>query len=310
MLPLDLSSWASTRHPNLGSRALVRRGEWALGTLVRLGAAPPPASRLPRALALIRRFDERPASLPVTDEALLRRGAHAQRTVWQLFVVTVAAPRRARTSQPWFPLGMLQDALGGAESPDGDRHTKARDTEFELYVASVLALAGATVRFCEPDLKVVVPGGAAGIACKRLTSRKADKLATRLRGAALQIERSGRPGYVAVDAGVFFGGESLAPDEPARRAQFRRWAEVVLRAVGRSMGKRPQVMGVLAFGYADAWDVEATPPLHVSAYPASFQLLTDDEESAEQVAEREAFWTRIQRNMDAEIGALHPATPG
>ena len=303
---MTLPPWIGA-HSDLGSCALVRRGEWALRALRRLGVAAPPGSRLPKAIRLISRYDADSEALDTSDAALLRRIGNAHRTVWNLFVISCAAERRSRTSQPWFPRALLIEALAGADDPSAEGRTKARDTEFELYGASALALAGATVGFAEPDLELSIPGGAAGVACKRLRSVRESKLATRFSEAARQIERTGRLGLIAIDASAFLDNQALAPTEAGRHAQYDMWALTVMRAVERTLGRHHTVKGVLAFGYLSAWDTAVVPPRYHATHPTSFQLIEDDDDPPERVAQYKAYWERIQRNMQAGIDELLPS---
>jgi hypothetical protein len=301
---MDLPPWKSAGSAVLGSSGLVTRGDWAARVFTRLGAPPPPGSRLRQALSLIRGINDDPTRLEDADDGLLRRISNAHQTIWNLFVVAYGADQRTRAQQPWFPSALLREALGGAEDPSSDLHRKARNAEFELYVATLLGISGASVGFAEPDLEVLVPSRRVGIAVKRMSSLTDSKLAARLAEAADQIGRAHGVGYVAVNIDAYFRGEALDASEEKRAVQFGARLEKVLAAVRQSLGQRRAVKGVLAFGYMESWDTSARPPRHSSAHPTSFQLIEDDGEAREDLTRIREFWDRILRNMQSEIHHL------
>ncbi len=92
----------------------------------------------------------------------------------------------------------LRELIKGSQDPASDRPSaRARDKEFEKYVAAVLLLAGFPVALAEPDVLIQLPNGIRSVAVKRLWSR--NKLEDNLRSASKQIAKSGYPGYVVLE---------------------------------------------------------------------------------------------------------------
>jgi hypothetical protein len=93
-------------------------------------------------------------------------------------------------------LAKLQVIVGGSENPDSDETTKARDTQFELFLYAAFRKAGAIAQLEEPDLIVSSENIIFPVAAKRPTSR--ERLDDRLRRAVSQLERSDQLGVAAL----------------------------------------------------------------------------------------------------------------
>jgi hypothetical protein len=94
--------------------------------------------------------------------------------------------------------GDLRELIKGSQDPVSDRPSaRARDKEFEKYVAAMLLVAGFPVALAEPDILIRLPTGIRSVAVKRLWSR--NKLDDNLRSASKQIRKSGNPGYIVVE---------------------------------------------------------------------------------------------------------------
>lgn len=135
-------------------------------------------------------------------------------------------------------LQMLRRTMGGSEVVSQDTRTQARDTQFELYIAALLRLAGREVHFAEPDLRFTLGAIEVGVAAKRLQSGK--KYGTRLKEAIRQLERAKLPGVVAfsldqllppgslIDSGI----DGLAVSSPRMvDAILEPYRDITLRAV-------------------------------------------------------------------------------
>ena len=85
---------------------------------------------------------------------------------------------------------------------DDVNRSRGRDAQCELYVAAVCEKAQLAPSFEEPDIQCHVKDRRLGIAAKRL---KADsQFEKRFREGTRQIERSGIPGYIAIDITLAF----------------------------------------------------------------------------------------------------------
>jgi hypothetical protein len=92
----------------------------------------------------------------------------------------------------------LKDLVSGTLDPAIDRaDSRARDREFELFVAAVCRRSGLEVQLAEPDVLYSSPHGTRSIAAKRLSSRRTVR--ANVSKAAQQIAASGHPGIICLD---------------------------------------------------------------------------------------------------------------
>ena len=261
----------------LGSRHIERRGRYAIAVLKKLlDVEPHPSSRLPEAVTLLERVNEIPAVLDRADGALLDRLSDAQRTIWDFFTIAYAADLRRERPGRLFPKQKVILALGGASIEAADTNHLHRNTQFELYVAAMLALGGAAVRFGEPDILIQVGSQECGVAAKRLVSLSQAKLEERMLDAAGQIARTGKHGYVAVNIDSHYRGSSLSSDEVVRQELFTEKTSRPLEIIRRKLGAMSHVEGALVYGYSSSWDTSKRPPHHSTSVPVSYQLIGGD----------------------------------
>lgn len=92
----------------------------------------------------------------------------------------------------------LRDLVSGNFHPEHDQaSSRARDREFELFVAAVCRRSGLPTTLGEPDVVVEYEGAAVSLAAKRLSSPK--RIVANLRRAEEQITTASRPGLVVAD---------------------------------------------------------------------------------------------------------------
>lgn len=99
-----------------------------------------------------------------------------------------------------FPNELLQwlpTVLSGSHLPL-EADTKARDKQFELYIAALFANSGFPVSLCEPDVRFEHEGKTYGIAAKRVSSKR--KIEKRVREGIKQLEKSGLRGLLTISA--------------------------------------------------------------------------------------------------------------
>lgn len=140
-----------------------------------------------------------------TDGRLL---AAFQQTAWEFFLIARGALLCGGPSSP-FTATKLSEIVVGTDGKEG-RSTLARNTQFELLLASRFCLGGVPVWPGEPDLIINVLGEPIGVAAKRLTSLTHEALRKRIAQAVEQIERSGRRGLVALNLEARL--EHISPD--------------------------------------------------------------------------------------------------
>ncbi|MFC2083098.1 hypothetical protein ACFLSG_03565 [Candidatus Bipolaricaulota bacterium] len=97
---------------------------------------------------------------------------------------------------PW--IAKLATAVNGPVLIEDEcRSSIARDTQFELSIASRAVSGGLDVQLGEPDILIGTSTFQTGIAAKRVTSRA--QLRKRIREAARQVGASGKPGFICLD---------------------------------------------------------------------------------------------------------------
>jgi hypothetical protein len=185
--------------------------------------------------------------------------------------------------------------LSGADTEDDDRNPRARNTQFELYVAATLIMGDVGVRLAEPDLRLEYFGEEVGIAAKRVRSLK--QLIRRAKDGAEQLRRSGVRGFVALNVDVILktDGQGLITTEQLDERI------VALRDVDDVLSQEPGVIGSLAFGRDATWHFGGPKPAmsmasthRFSVYPAVYQ----DMERAEE------FWRRARARIEERLQKL------
>jgi hypothetical protein len=144
----------------------------------------------------------------------------------------------------------VSELISGQTLPQTEKEqSKARDIQFELFVAARCRAAGYLVEPKEPDILVKDEHRDFGIAAKRPKSPKT--LERRIRKGSHQIDDSGMPGILAIDLSLIHNPENkiLLFDKPGDDIEFvQRIADHFIQLNSRrirSMVKLPNVFGVL-----------------------------------------------------------------
>jgi hypothetical protein len=295
-----MTSWKSLPDSDaLGSRAMARRGHYAVAVFTKLGVSPAPSGRLPTAIKLLRRLNDE--ELDLRDPRVLIRAANAQRTVWEFFVIAYVAELRLSRATSIFPLGKIELALGGSEIETDDKNHIHRNTQFELYTAALLCLGSAEVSASEPDFLLTVGSRVFGVAAKRLSSLSKSKIKRRLLDGAKQILTSTREGYIAINIDGHFRGNDLPSIEDERHRLYSDKAGLVSEVITAEFGPLTHVRGIIIYGHLSAWDLGFDPPHYTTTYPTSYQLFHDEDRPDDYSQER-SFWTgytpRLARQLD------------
>lgn len=266
----------------------------------RIGASVNESSRLPAALRLVREINANPELMAAPSVEYLRLLGEAERTIWELFIVAYVADQRAKRARTPFTSEMITTALGGSAIAADDKNRKARNTQFELYVAALLSLGGTEVVLAEPDLQMLYWGEYIGVAIKRMGSTRKEKLEERLLSASDQIGRWTSQGVIAINIDSFFAGKTLPGAEEERNREFGLAMKHVRDVVKDRFGPLKRVRGILTFGHLETWDLGATPPRHDNAYPLSRELF-DEEEDPTIRLRGEEFWDGVMARMDRQL---------
>jgi hypothetical protein len=232
------------------------------------------------------------------SDQLLNSIAESHRTVWEFFVIAYVADTRWQRPATPFTAAMLSKALEGADHTEHDQNFAARNTQFELYVASLLAMGGAEVRLGEPDLRILYRGVDVGIAVKRMSSVNVNTLEKRLLEGVDQILRSTSEGLVALNIDVHFRNEALPDDKSLRDRIYDAAVKRVYDIVDKREDRLDKIVGFLVFGFLAAWDLSARPPRFDNSYPMSRQLFLSGSTEDEHLQE---FWNTLFDRMDREL---------
>ena len=222
-------------------------GAQALSSLASHGLLPP-RGRLHRAVALVQRIH---GQSTVPTRPGLEELREAYWTILEQYLISrlLLEPDEPTDDQLRTMLRFIQK---GTPGPAGEKNTRPRDTQFELFVAAMLALGGAKVRLDEPDLRLIHGSDSVGIAAKRVTGRR--NLLHRVRHACAQIKRTGAPGFVAVNV-----DQLVLPSEDVYLLDTR-LSEREVAGIRRTINQAPLVQGVLLF-WRDARVLDPTTRL-------------------------------------------------
>jgi hypothetical protein len=142
------------------------------------------------------------------------------------------------------------ELISGQPLPQTEKEqSKARDIQFELFVAARCRASGYLVEPKEPDILVQDEHGNFGIAAKRPKSPKT--LERRIRKGSHQIDDSGMPGILAIDLSLIHNPENkiLLFDKQGDDIEIvqriaDRFVQLNSRRI-RSMVKLPNVFGIV-----------------------------------------------------------------
>jgi hypothetical protein len=248
-----IGSWLVSSTPTvMGSGTLETAFEKALAFAESVGVRVPESGRHRQALKLMRRFNQGALNVRLANRPLLLRLSAAHRTAWEGLLILCAASLRRRSRSAPFTLDKLNMIMGGGEIVERE-DTRARDAQFELYIAALLALAGADVQRGEPDLRFRYGYELVGIAAKRIRSAKAAQVRRNLSKAVDQIERSGLRGWIGLNLDArFMTIQAGRRGQSKLLAAFNNAFNSVNSALEPFVGN-PQVLGVMLYGYTGQW---------------------------------------------------------
>ena len=181
-----------------GPSGPIGLAEWALARMADFGVKIPAGNRLQRAVKLLSEVESGRRKLTQVDEELLVRVAEAQLTIKQMYLITRSMGSRPGQIDPLRQF-KLREMLGGQDIEDQEKKPIARNTQFELFVAALMTMGGATVLLGEPDIRMKNGLLDVGIAAKRLSSPQKRAFLDRVQEGGRQILRQGGEGFVAVN---------------------------------------------------------------------------------------------------------------
>lgn len=270
---------------------------WTLSQLTNLGVCVPQGNRLQRAKQFIEEINVPGFTLRPEDEALQRRIIDANLSIYEQYVITqcfVACNRKIEERIKF----KLQVMLGGADKEGEDRNSKARDTQFELYVASNFMMGGVPIKFGEPDLHIYYGDELVGVAIKRLKSPQ--KLIRRVKEAVKQIVKSGRRGFIAANLDIFLKNVRPAKEDADRFTQFDENNTPLLN-LEPLLGQNPLVLGIFVFETSAGWIFTGCKPRMVLSHFRRFVSYFNDPREREF---NQAFVNDLKSNISKRLISL------
>jgi hypothetical protein len=261
----------------LGPSAMVQRANWTNFHLSQMGVRVHSGNRLQKAKQLIEQFTSPKFTLQPEDEALQRRIIDAHKSIYEQYVITRCFARDNNEIEKGIMV-KIEVMLGGADKEEEDRNSIARDTQFELYVASTLMMGGIMVQFDEPDLRFHYGEELMGVAVKRLKSPK--QLEKRVKAGVAQLEKSTKRGFIAVNLDMFLKKVRLVGEDSDRFAQFDK-SNIPFLKLEPLLEQNPMVIGILAFGSTSSWVFGEGKPQMDSSNFHRFVSYSDDPEEKE-----------------------------
>lgn len=304
------SGWSNFGLDRVSSDKLAHRGREILEMMQRRGIRPPPSCRLERGIRLTEAanddfFAGRPLSESDTDRLLRLR--EAWRTIWEALMVMDAVVKK-RASSTAITNEHLVSFLEGADLPSEDANPLARNRQFEAVTCANLIHSGLAVSSGEPDCRFVQFGETVGVAVKRLTSVKPQKVYDELRDAAGQLRRSKLRGYVALSLDNWIDDLGSDDDSEVVGARFNEQLEKAHEKLD-AISERPLVLGAFVSVSWSTWHFGGDRPALEWRMPQQIRCFTED---LAQVARQRELFEPARRRWEAamaEIGSLVVMTP-
>lgn len=245
-------SWTQSPSVPRGPSGAIRAAEWTLDRLREIGVHIPAGNRLQMAKRLLVDVNAERVILSPDDDRLLRAVAEAQRSIEEMLIIARASGGRSGAIGN-LRRQKLELMLSGAELEEDDRNTLARNTQFELYVAAILTMGGASVVLGEPDLRMLfINSEHVGVAAKRLSSE--NQLERRIREGIKQIQQSKMRGFIALNLDIFAKTLAISENPDERGPQYH--ARIAkLHRLRESLEWPPEVLGVMNFATVSEWEI-------------------------------------------------------
>jgi hypothetical protein len=155
------------------------------------------------------------------------------RAMLELYDLVLAVRVLAKPPEAQGSRARVQETLsGGARRTDEIRHSRARDIQFEVAIATLLRQAEFHVQFAEPD--VLASRGSSTFAFAAKRPRSPNKLEKSIRDANDQMIRSCRSGLIAIDISCLVSpaDRTVLTRDPS--ADYHRLSEVAGRFGSRN----------------------------------------------------------------------------
>lgn len=276
---------------------MTQRLDESLAALARVGVRVPVSGRHRLAHKTLMEWNRR-GTLKDAEDAELRRIEAAHRTMWETFLISVAADRMRHNPTTPFTVPKLQEMMGGGVLDD-DKDVEPRNTQFELYIGALLHLAGLSVYRGEPDIRFDDGQSTVGVAAKRIRSGREDQIAKHVKKARDQIVAANLQGWIALNFDKRFVDVDPLDEEDELLAEFDRVFNQANAALVEVHEDR-NVLGFMIFGYCSNWrETGDSRSLH-AAYPSRWVRWTNSSLDAERFAFFADLWhARIASRLEA-----------
>ncbi len=246
------SGWYNLGVPRVHTGILARRGEEILKLLAKRSIKIPAGNRIDEAIKTLDKLSDRKWIPSEKEREKGEAVLEAIRTLWEAFLIVDAA-----YSRPWeratpFTNDVLKYLLEGAPTSKADANPRARDIQFEMYIAALFTLARADILPGEPDLRFLYHGEYLGIAAKRVRSLKVDTLREAMAYGGKQLANHKLRGFLALNVDAHLDNFTLSSDATASGRSFNQQIAHVHEEF-RKMTNRPAVIGIILLGNRAEW---------------------------------------------------------
>jgi len=243
---IRVGPWFETSYGAVKPSVAAALGDDTAERLRALGVTLKPGNRLDRSRQVASDLASGRLALTGQNTAGRELAAEALRTIWEFALIVRIVPRDDPPT-----LQKVQDMVTGAFLTRGDLNTIGRNTQFELFVATLFAIGGVKIFGEEPDLRFMMFEQERGLAVKRVRSTK--KLRANVSDGARQLAKNGVDGLIAVNVEPFLDGVTT---EGGGEAAGRRFNERVapLQNLYARYQHRPRVLGIIGAGTVPEWE--------------------------------------------------------
>jgi hypothetical protein len=263
------------------------------------GFTPPRNSRLHQAIEHLTELLSRPEGA-LRSTTSRRLAAEAQRLAFAYYVIARALAPKS-TTPPRRLHRAFQQSFSGVLDPavSSQSNRRARDIEFELWLAAFFAAGDRPVIYQEPDLQVTCWFSWHGVAAKRLQTPKS--LLGQVKAAAAQIKRQGRPGFICVM--VDCHSRAWVKRLAGLRSTTRYFARIpeIAHAAAWIRAQAPWVVAVMYVGTRVRWELTRFPPHAVLDYPTRIETYGRDPVTKARLRD---FWNEVTTTYTERMRGL------
>lgn len=273
-----------------GSTSILAACDYAFDRLTHYGISVPPGSRFALARAAVQAAHDGPDRLPPADVL-----SEATRGIFELYWIMRSLGGRNKRLPQALKSDLLE-ILTGPQLPrdETSQNSRPRNLQFQLFVGAWLSAGGIKVVAAEPDLIIEYFGVPAGVAAKRVFSRR--KFIANVKKAVRQIEASKMPGLVAVNVDRLIDTLTLSPSDDVT-AQFDSQVTELARA-HELVVDNESVIGMLVIGMHVTWEPVRERPRVTMSHLCHWRMIPRGGTNAQDIDD---FFARFQQRQGARM---------